>query len=115
MKIEEKKRTVIRVVFVSSESHHDATFHSSIIERNCSNLEMIHYWTDSPTSQYRNKTIFKVIYHEEYFNCKASWNYTEAGHGKGPCDPIGGTAKHKADPAVKNGKFVIQDAVDFYD
>ena len=26
IKIEEKKRTVIRVVFVSSESHHDATF-----------------------------------------------------------------------------------------
>ena len=79
------------------------------------NLEIIYYWTDSPTSQYRNKTIFKVIYHEEYFNCKASWNYIEAGHGKGPCDPIGGTAKHKADQPVKNGRFVIQDAVDFYD
>ena len=39
----------------------------------------------------------------------------EAGHGKGPCDPIGGTAKHKADQPVKNGRFVIQDAVDFYD
>ena len=39
----------------------------------------------------------------------------EAGHGKGPCDPIGGTAKRKADQAVKNGRFVIQDAVDFYE
>ena len=77
---------------------------------------MIHYWTDSTTSQYRNKTIFKVIsYHEEYFNCKASWNYMEAGHGEGPYDPIGGTAKRKADQAVKNGRFVIQDAADFYE
>ena len=39
----------------------------------------------------------------------------EVGHGKGPCDYIGGTAKRKADQAVKNGKFLIQDAVDFYE
>ena len=38
-----------------------------------------------------------------------------AGHGKGPYDPIGGTAKCKADQAVKNGRFVIQDYVDFYE
>ena len=77
---------------------------------------MIHYCTDPPTSQYRSKTIFKVIsYHEEYFNCKASWNYMEAGHGKGPCDPIGGATKRKTAQAVKNGRFVIQDAVDFFE
>ena len=39
----------------------------------------------------------------------------EAGHGKGPCDPIGGTARCKADQAVKNGRFVIQDTVHFYE
>ena len=39
----------------------------------------------------------------------------EAGRGKGPCDPIGRTAKRKADQAVKNRRFVIQDAVDFYE
>ena len=38
----------------------------------------------------------------------------EAGHGKSPCDPIGGTAKRKADYAVKHAKAVIQDAQDFY-
>ena len=36
----------------------------------------------------------------------------DAGHGKGPCDPIGGVVKRKADQAVKNGKYVIQDAID---
>ena len=78
-------------------------------------LEYIHYWTDSPTSQYRNKTIFKIIScHSHYFKVSASWNYMEAGHGKGPCDPIGGTAKRKADLAVKNEKAIIQDAKDFY-
>ena len=34
----------------------------------------------------------------------------EAGHGKGQCDPIGETAKGKADQTVKNNKAVIQDA-----
>ena len=29
-------------------------------------------------------------------------------------NPIGGSAKHKSDQAVKNGKFVIQGALDFY-
>ena len=76
----EKENSHQSFVFVSSESHHDATFIYILINKVISllkeivpNLEMIHYWTDSPTSQYRNKTIFKVIsYHEEYFNCKAS-------------------------------------------
>ena len=74
-------------MFVSSESHHDATFVYTLIgklvplwKEIVPNLEIIHYWTHSLTIQYRNKTIFKVIsYHEKYLNCKASWNYTEAG------------------------------------
>ena len=112
-----------KFVFVSSESHDYATFIYTLIgklnpllKEIVPNLEMIYYWADSRTSQYRNKTIFKVIsYHEEYFNCKASWNYMEAGHGKRLCNPIGGTDKRKADQAVKNERFVIQDAVDFYE
>ena len=41
--------------------------------------------------------------------------FMEAGHGKGPCDPIGGVAKQKADQAVKNRKYVIQDATDSFE
>ena len=66
-------------------------------------------------SEYRNKFIFIIVScHEEYFNISASWNYTEAGLGKGPCDPIAGTANGRADQAVKNDKAAIQDADDFY-
>ena len=110
-------------VFISNESRHDPVFVFTLIQKlipllkeTLPNLEMIHYWTDSPTSQYRNKTIFKIVScHDDYFGCKASWSYMESGHGKGPCDPIGGTAKRKADQAVKNGKCAIQDVLDFYD
>lgn len=77
--------------------------------------ECIHYWTDSPTSQYRNKTIFYLIAnHHQLFQVRAQWNYFEAGHGKGPCDGIGGCTKRNADLAMKSGKCIIQDAQDFY-
>ena len=46
---------------------------------------------------------------------KATWNYFEAGHGKGTCDGLGGTAKRMADEAVKTGKVTIQDPNEFYD
>ena len=78
-------------------------------------VNYVHYWTDSPTSQYRNKTIFNVVAaHKELFGYPASWNYMKSGHGKGHCDPIGGVAKRMADLSVKNKKTVIQDAEDFY-
>ncbi|XP_035684140.1 uncharacterized protein LOC118421089 [Branchiostoma floridae] len=79
------------------------------------NLQYVHYWTDSPSSQYRNKTLFSVVSdHETLFGMKASWNYFEAGHGKGPCDGVGGTVKRMADDAVKQGDAQIQDAHDFF-
>lgn len=78
-------------------------------------VECLHYWTDGPTSQYRNKTIFNfVANHESTTGIKAWWNFFEAGHGKGPCDGLGGSTKRMADEAMKSGKVVIQDASDFF-
>lgn len=78
-------------------------------------IKCIHYWTDSPTSQYRNKTIFHLVAnHQETFGIDAKWNFFEAGHGKGPCDGLGGSTKRLADEAVKSGKVIIQDANDFF-
>ena len=78
-------------------------------------LKRIHYWTDSPTSQYRNKTIFDVVArHEEIYGVAATWNYFESGHGKGPCDGLGGITKRMADEAVKSGKYEIDDAKKFF-
>lgn len=48
------------------------------------------------------------------FGMRARWNYFEVGHGKGPCDGLGGTTKRMADEAVRCQKTVIQDANDFY-
>ena len=78
------------------------------------NVKHVHYWTDSPTSQYRNRYIFDlVLSHEERYGSSATWNYFESGHGKGPCDGVGGTVKRMADQAVNAQKADIQDADDF--
>lgn len=109
-------------VFVSDETTHNAATVLAIMQKLVPklqelvpNLKVVHYVTDSPTSQYRNKYIFHVIAkHEDMFSVKASWQYFEAGHGKGPCDGVGGTTKRMADEAVTQQKAVIQDANDFF-
>ena len=79
-------------------------------------LHEIHYWTDSPSSQYRNRYIFQAIMdHKEKYGIAARWNYFEAGHGKGPCDGVGGTTKRMADEAIRQGTCSIQDAQEFYE
>ena len=48
------------------------------------------------------------------FGFTATWNYFEAGHGKGPCDGGGGTTKHLAERTVNSGQQVKQYVEDFY-
>ncbi|WAR12549.1 hypothetical protein MAR_026729 [Mya arenaria] len=69
---------------------------------------VIHFLSDGPTTQYRNKTnmfmfsfkIFDLGY--KY----GTWNYLEAGHGKGATDGIGATVKRTADSFVLTGHDV---------
>ncbi|KAL3861743.1 hypothetical protein ACJMK2_007766 [Sinanodonta woodiana] len=78
-------------------------------------IKTIHYLTDSPTSQYRNKTIFKILAdHNEDFGIAGRWNYLESGHDKGPCDGLGASIKRAADTAICQGKCFIQNVEDLY-
>ena len=110
-------------VFVSDEPAHNASTVFAILEKLVPeikkivpNVDMVHYWIDSPTSQYRNKSIFSIVCnHRNWLDGGgAIWNYFEAGHGKGRCDGIGGTAKRLADDAIKQEKAIIQDAHEFF-
>ena len=79
-------------------------------------VKFVHYWTDSPTSQYRNKMMFDVVAnHSHLYGLDASWHFFEAGHGKGACDGIGGVVKRTADTAIKSGKVNITCAKDFHE
>ena len=62
------------------------------------NIHKKHYYIDNPTSQYRNKIIFHAVAnHKEIYECGATWNYFEAGHGKWPCDGLGEKENRIAD------------------
>ena len=67
-------------------------------------IRNVNYVSDSPFSQYRNNYIkFLVALHFSLFGTRATWNFLEAGHGKGACDGVGGTVKNKATQASKHG------------
>lgn len=109
-------------VVISDDQNHNSTsvvtFIKEIVKdvkRLDLEIKCIHYWTYSPTSQFRNKTIFHLVAnHQETFGIDAKWNYFEVGHGKGPFDGLGGSSKRLADEAVKSGKVIIQDANDLF-
>lgn len=111
------------MVIISDETNHSASTVSAFLDAIVprikeldTQVKNIHYWTDSPSSKYRNRFVFKTIAkHETIYGMKAIWNYFKAGHGKGPCDGLGGTTKRLADEAVRQGKVEIQDAKDFYE
>lgn len=70
----------------------------------------LHFLSDSPSNQYRNKTMFLFMYKRipELFPCikQIVWNYSEAGHGKGAPNGIGGVLKRTADRVVAEGKDI---------
>ncbi|CAI6359153.1 unnamed protein product [Macrosiphum euphorbiae] len=72
-------------------------------------ITIVHFLTDSPTTQYRNKTIFYLIAHALQHSIEVSlctWNYMEAGHGKGAPDGVGGCLKRTADRVVAQGEDI---------
>ncbi|VEN64132.1 unnamed protein product, partial [Callosobruchus maculatus] len=72
-----------------------------------STVENIHFLSDGPVSQYRNKSMFYVLgckLEKMYPNVsRYSWNYHEAGHGKGAPDGVGATCKRTADEVIARG------------
>jgi hypothetical protein len=84
-------------VYVSDTPSHNSGTVYSFMKKICEEVKAnrpyticIHYVTNSPTSQYRNKSImYLVANHDKIFGMKASWQYWEAGHRKGPCDGVG--------------------------
>ena len=68
-------------------------------------LTDLHFYSDGPTTQYRNKQNFYLLSTQVYKMgfLSATWNFLASGHGKGPPDAIGGTVKRQADAMVNAG------------
>ncbi|CAH0555425.1 unnamed protein product [Brassicogethes aeneus] len=73
-------------------------------------ITAVHFLSDGPATQYRNRFMFRVIssFSNHFLpNIEIlTWNYSEAGHGKGAADGVGGTLKRTADQAVAEGKDI---------
>ena len=84
------------------------------IKRLVPDLAHLHVITDSPSSQYRNRFTCGLLERPEELmpGIRLTWNWLEAGHGKGPCDGLGGALKGLADRVVKTAGS-IQDADEF--
>lgn len=73
-------------------------------------IDTFHIYSDGPTSQYRNRTnvtlwILTLIKDFQQVK-KSTWTFSEAGHGKGPMDGVGGYLKRTADSHVLMGNDV---------
>lgn len=101
---------------ISSSLRHDAcavwahfTPVLKMLKDNFPAIDTLHFHSDGPTTQYRNKTNFFLM---TYFCAclglkEASWNFSEAGHEKGPADKVGGLLKRSADQAIVHGTDII--------
>ncbi|CAG2186302.1 unnamed protein product [Mytilus edulis] len=72
-------------------------------------VEYLHFYSDGPTSQYRQKINFYLLSTMpfELGFTGACWNFHEAGHGKGIPDGIGGSIKRSADRQVSFGADIL--------
>lgn len=73
-------------------------------------VQNLYFLSDSPNNQYRNKKMFLFMSKRipmlfQQIN-SLSWNYSEAGHGKGAPDGVGGLLKRVADNVVATGNNV---------
>uniref|UniRef100_A0A8D9AZZ8 Uncharacterized protein n=1 Tax=Cacopsylla melanoneura TaxID=428564 RepID=A0A8D9AZZ8_9HEMI len=62
-------------------------------------LDVIHFLSDGPVTQYRNKKMFNLLatYISKQLQVKEIiWHFTEAGHGKGAPDGVGGSTYQKS-------------------
>ncbi|KAJ2937230.1 hypothetical protein O0L34_g19420 [Tuta absoluta] len=79
------------------------------------NVKVVHYFSDGPSSQYRQKKNFFLLnfFTEKLKLSYATWSFSEAGHGKSLADGIGGAVKRQLDKRVLYGEDVIN-ATDAY-
>ncbi|KAK7131742.1 hypothetical protein R3I93_018339 [Phoxinus phoxinus] len=109
------KNSVISVCSISSSFRHDPCAiwaHLSkvltFLKDQYPTLSVLHVVSDGPTTQYRSKKNFYFFTNIPYQMGwkKLTWNFLEAGHGKGPADGIGAAVKRRADDIIARGKDI---------
>lgn len=81
-------------------------------------LNQIHVISDGPTTQYRCKNNFYLFATQIFdygFSKGGTWNFMEAGHGKGAPDGIGAVLKRSADSLVNTHNRDVTCSADLVD
>ncbi|CAK1603666.1 unnamed protein product [Parnassius mnemosyne] len=78
------------------------------IKSNYPNIFNIHFFSDGPTTQYRQKKNFYLFSDKvfKYGFTYYTWSFFEAAHGKGAPDGIGGAIKRTLDAKIAQGKDI---------
>ena len=87
------------------------------IRHNHSEVNTVHFVSDGPTTQYRPKKNFYVFWtqlYKEGFSGGGSWNFSEAGHGKGAAHGVAGVLKRTADDIISRGQDLPDAATLFH-
>ena len=87
-----------------------AHLHPVLLELKNMGVDIIHFISDGPTTQYRNKTNFllmSTLPFEKYGFKLVYWNLLESSHGKGPADGVGAAVKSAADNLVAHGQDIL--------
>lgn len=72
-------------------------------------LRKVHFLSDGPSTQYRNKKMFFFlgVHLTKIMGVgEVAWHYSEAGHGKGAADGVGGSLKRTANGLVAKGNDI---------
>ncbi len=85
--------------------------HLQLILRPCfKKIENLHFFSDAPATQYRNRHMFYLMIKKIIPSFKVlktfAWHYSEAGHGKGAPDGVGATLKRTCDRVVGHNRDI---------
>ena len=109
------------MVLLSDNNNHDKitvvpyTLHiiKAVMDLFGDEIKEIDFWTDRPSSQYKNKYVFAFIgikLPEIFSSLRICWNYSATSHGKGAVDRGGGTIKRLATRAIITRKAIVNNA-----
>ena len=81
-------------------------------------VKKVNFFSDGPSSQYKNKYIFAPTYllqqkYERNID-DIYWHYFATSHGKGPCDSLGGNAKRIVTRKLFADKDLVVDNAEFF-
>lgn len=78
------------------------------------NLSYLKIFSDGCAAQFKNKFwLFNLKFAQADWGLNAEWNFFATGHGKSPCDGLGGSVKRSVHRKILAGDTRVYDAAEF--